>query len=448
MKKNNELMIEDPIKKYKKLLKEVVKEDTTWKLFMIRNKRDSRFQNLGAKERESIFNEYKKELEKSERQKRIERKEKDKASFMELLKETKEITADSSWRTIKHIINKDKRYDLLSSSEREDCFYDYRKLLRKENDKQKDNEKILERKRREEISLREREREVKKEKYYREKEVKNNRLKTEANYARIQFQSLLIDYIRNHNITWEKKKESLKQDYRWQQCKVLTEAEMKALFSEHLKTLFEKRLKSFNELLEKMLNKNPVIEWIELYPLIEDDPKVVKLQKSEEELESLFNKYKAEFNKNVEINFKKLLEENSFIEYQIKQEVINSINENEADNKYTITIEEIEEIIKSDHRYTLMSVQKEKCREMIQNHINQLVAKFVTDKHGTSDHLLAKLAGAKIDDNKINEKNETKLKNIANQNNNEPNKKGNKKVDLDESQPEDLSKLNYDDTEE
>jgi len=53
---------------------------------------------------------------------------------------------------------------------------------------------------REEISLREREKEVNKEKYYRDKEVKNNRMKTEANYARIQFQSLLIDYIRNHNV--------------------------------------------------------------------------------------------------------------------------------------------------------------------------------------------------------------------------------------------------------
>jgi len=53
---------------------------------------------------------------------------------------------------------------------------------------------------REEISLREREKEVNKEKYYRDKEVKNNRLKTQANYARIQFQSLLIDYIRTHNV--------------------------------------------------------------------------------------------------------------------------------------------------------------------------------------------------------------------------------------------------------
>jgi len=135
-------------------------------------------------------------------------------------------------------------------------------------------------------------------------------------------------------------------DYRWQQCKVLTESEMKILFDEHLKSLFEKRLKAFNELLEEVLNKNPVIEWIELYPAIKDDPRVVKLQKGEEELETLFNIYKVKFNKSVEANFKKLLEENSFIEYQIKQEVINSINENEADNRYTITIEEIEEIIK------------------------------------------------------------------------------------------------------
>jgi len=144
MKKNNELTVEDPVKKYKKLLKEVVKEDTTWKMFMIRNKRDSRYLNLGAKEREKIFNEYKKEMEKSERQKRIERKE----AFLELLKETKEITADSSWRTIKRIIDKDERYDLVSSYDREDYFYDYRKSLRKENDKQKEEKKALERKRR------------------------------------------------------------------------------------------------------------------------------------------------------------------------------------------------------------------------------------------------------------------------------------------------------------
>ncbi|ORX55263.1 hypothetical protein BCR36DRAFT_282048 [Piromyces finnis] len=346
MKKNNELTIEDPIKKYKKLLKEVVKEDTTWKMFMIRNKRDSRYLNLGAKEREKIFNEYKKELEKSEHQKRIERKEKAKASFMELLKETKEITADSSWRTIKHIINKDERYDLVNSYDREDYFYDYRKSLKKENDKQREEEKALERKKREEISMREREKEVNKEKYYRDKEVKNNRLKTQANYARIQFQSLLIDYIRTHNITWEKKKATLMSDYRWQQCKVLSELEMKSLFDEHIKSLFEKRLKAFNDLLEEVLNKNPVIEWLELYPAIEDDPRVVKLQKEEDELEQLFIHYKVEFIKNVEINFKKLLEENSFIEYQIKQEVINSVNENEAENKYVITIEEIEEIIK------------------------------------------------------------------------------------------------------
>jgi len=148
MKKNNELVVEDPVKKYKKLLKEVVKEDTTWKLFMIRNKKDSRYLDLGAKEREKLFNEYKKELEKSERQKRQERKEKAKASFMELLKETKEITSDSSWRTIKKLIRDDERYDLVSSSEREDYFYDYRKLLKKDSDKQKEEEIALERKRR------------------------------------------------------------------------------------------------------------------------------------------------------------------------------------------------------------------------------------------------------------------------------------------------------------
>jgi len=307
MKKNNELTVEDPVKKYKKLLKEVVKEDTTWKMFMIRNKRDSRYLNLGAKEREKIFNEYKKELEKSERQKRIERKEKAKAAFMELLKETKEITADSSWRTIKRIIDRDERYDMVSSYDREDYFYDYKKSLKKENEKQKEEEKALERKKREEISLREREKEVNKEKYYREKEIKNNRLKTQANYARIQFQSLLIDYIIQYNVTWEKKKPTLMSDYRWQQCTVLTESEMKSLFDEHIKTLFEKRLKAFNNLLEKVLNTNPVIEWPELYPAIQDDPVVYKLHKNEEELEKLFNDYKIEFNKNVEINFKKII---------------------------------------------------------------------------------------------------------------------------------------------
>ena len=97
---------------------------------------------------------------------------------------------------------------------------------------------------------------------------------------------------------------------------------------------------------------------------------------------------------------------------------------------------------KSDHRYTLMSTQKEKCREIIQNHINQLIKKYITDKHGTSDHSLAKLAGAKIDENKLNEKKEkieTTLKKTNGQ-------KKSEQMNLDKSPPEeDLSKINYDD---
>jgi len=126
-----------------------------------------------------------------------------------------------------------------------------------------------------------------------------------------------------------------------------------------------------------------------------------------------------------------IIEEVTILELKITNTAIDILNQ---DNK------EIEEIIKADHRYTLMSTQKEKCREIIQNHINQLVAKFLTDKHGTSDHSLAKLAGAKIDEHKLNEikdKNEAKLKKEMNRKND--------KMDLDKSQPEeDLSKINYD----
>lgn len=61
--------------------------------------------------------------------------------FHQLLTECKKINYRSHWSDVKDIIRKDPRYEKISSSQREDIFYEYRDSLRKEQNNIRDNKK-------------------------------------------------------------------------------------------------------------------------------------------------------------------------------------------------------------------------------------------------------------------------------------------------------------------
>lgn len=132
--------------------------------------------------------------------------------FYDLLKESDNITSSSLWSEVKKSIYKDSRYDSVgSSSLREELFNNYvknlassstgnvsEKMLTKEEEAAK---KLAERKAKAEASLKEREIKIKQEKSKIEFENNKSRLGAGKEEAERLFGSLLVDQVRDHNVS-------------------------------------------------------------------------------------------------------------------------------------------------------------------------------------------------------------------------------------------------------
>lgn len=118
-----------------------------------------------------------------------------------MLKSSRSIHADSSWRKVQRDIDNDPRYKIISSStEREDIFREYLKQLREQD---RDKQAKLERKAREDASLREREETVRRERASQRRDMERARGSLRRDESVTIFKSLLVDSVRNHNVRIE-----------------------------------------------------------------------------------------------------------------------------------------------------------------------------------------------------------------------------------------------------
>ncbi|VDP15566.1 unnamed protein product [Soboliphyme baturini] len=97
--------------------------------------RDSRFKGIEKmRERETMFDDYVREVRRKEREEKTAVRNKQKTEFVELLKEQDTIRKHSKWSEIKKTIDSDARYRQVdSSSLKEDWFKEYCKTLTSEN---------------------------------------------------------------------------------------------------------------------------------------------------------------------------------------------------------------------------------------------------------------------------------------------------------------------------
>ena len=128
---------------FRTLCEQNVTAKTSWSEFSREVAKDERFKAIDkSRERESMFDEYRSEIRKKEREEKEEKRKITKKDFKELLKETEDIGRHSHWSDIKKIIENDDRYTAIeSSSQRQDWFEDYVQELKDEHRREKDKKK-------------------------------------------------------------------------------------------------------------------------------------------------------------------------------------------------------------------------------------------------------------------------------------------------------------------
>ncbi|CAB5343872.1 unnamed protein product [Rhizophagus irregularis] len=258
---------------YLKLLEEETTHRSHWDDFRRKFKRDPRFKNFSDdKEKEKTFRNYVKGLKEKESERKRVQQKKAEEDFVRLLRETREIKYNSSWRKVKRIIDHDPRYDAVESSDmREDIFRDYCRKLEAEDEeemaKKEDERRQRDRKAREEASLRNREAQVRWEKKVQTREKDNAKNKIMRDESIREFQTLLVDLVRTHETTWELKKPDLHKDSRFH-GHGLEDKDRERLFQEHIDDIYQKRLKSYHNLLDQHVQLDTT--WTRMIKLSED----------------------------------------------------------------------------------------------------------------------------------------------------------------------------------
>ncbi|KAF0479044.1 peptide-binding protein [Gigaspora margarita] len=375
---------------YLKLLEEETSHRSHWDSFRKRFKKDPRFKNFSDdKEREKVFRKHIHELKEVEAERKRIQQKKAQEDFMKLLREMREIKPDSSWRKVKRLIDDDPRYVAVqSSSLREELFREYCQKLEAEDEEEmarKENErKQRERKEREEASLKNREAQVRSERRYQNYDRNSAKRKAMRVKSILAFQTLLTDLVRTHEVTWDGKKHNLEQDPRFY-GEGLEDIDRERLFNEHIGEIYQKRLKSYHQLLSEHVKLDTT--WIEIQPIIKEDPRAVRLSKNEALLEELFDKFLA---KEIEIaknEFLELLKENQFIEYRTRMV---QLSENgakdetgaEKEKVRGLTNEEIHDVLKDDNRYLVLNHMPEVRDELITEYLNSVEAPKMTVHQG------------------------------------------------------------------
>ncbi|KAJ9098802.1 hypothetical protein QFC19_006279 [Naganishia cerealis] len=307
----------DPEKAYRELLKAEVKSTRMlWDDFRRAWKKDRRFFEFGKddRQREKTFRNYQKEL--GER-KRADAKRAE-TDFMELLAEQGEIAADSKWAEVKRPLVRDPRYDAVgSSSLREELFKRYQANLGSSSQRLSAEEEAEKRakakKERAEASLREREQQVKEKQHQMERDLRRSKQGANREEAEREFGSLLVQAVREHNVSWPVALPLLEKDPRFQNPG-LSPSDKQRMFNSHLESIARKRLEALHKLFESHSPKlNTPFE--DVFPEIVNDFAVTRLNLTPEKLEQKYEQWQQVRFQEARKDFEGLLKENSFVDF-------------------------------------------------------------------------------------------------------------------------------------
>lgn len=256
-----------------------------------------------------------------------------KEGFLALLKETKDINADISYRRAKRWIEDDPRYQAVrSSDEREEIYREYLRQLSLANDERRQQDeterKEDERKTREEASLREREAQVRREQSRLKREISSHKQTLLKEDATTLFQTMLVDFMRSADLGWRETRLTLERDPRWSGCSALDDYEKERMFSAHTSQLHAKRLAAFHSALSD--TTDITTSWEAVRGWVLQDPRARKLADTDDvdEYENIvkkeFERYQADRLTKARKDLRELLEENTFVKFHVKQAVVDT----------------------------------------------------------------------------------------------------------------------------
>ncbi|TFK55688.1 hypothetical protein OE88DRAFT_1731350 [Heliocybe sulcata] len=408
VKKEKELA--DPKEAFDKLLREEVKSTrTSWSDFRRTWKKDRRFWGWGRddREREKRFREYMKELGEKKRA----AAQKAEADFFALLKESGRAKPDSDWKEVKKHLHNDPRYDAVgSSSLRVELFKTFLKAQggaegsekketlenKKEDVKEEKSPEEKEREKREkkERAVRERQEKVQVEKSRLEQDINRSKMGLSMEEGDREFRTMLVDAIRDPQMTWEQALPQLKTDPRFTRSPLPYNQQLH-LFHSHIGRIRAKHLDnlhgsfaSHSPSLSTSFSDLPVDSLLSSLP-------ATRLGYSSKDLQHEYEKWQRERNSEARAAFDAMLHENAFVEFWGRLKNIGGegveggvkADEGEegegeggggtADMKAlarTIDIREIEKVLKNDKRYLMFDHVPEQREKWVRDHLSGLSA--------------------------------------------------------------------------
>lgn len=172
------------------------------------------------------------------------------------------------------------------------------------------------------------------------------------------FNILLIDLIRNPDISYRDAKKILKKDHRYEMFENLGRTEKEDLFDEHINSLIRKKRKMFIELLEETKEIRLNSSWREVRRLIKEDPRYLQL--SERRCEKEFEHFLREKLVKAKSDFKSLLRETKIITYKSRKLIDDTDQQHLAD---------IISHLQNDKRYLDLDLIEDERRQLIIDYI-------------------------------------------------------------------------------
>ena len=184
------------------------------------------------------------------------------------------------------------------------------------------------------------------------------------------FNILLIDLIRNPDMTYRDAKKILKKDHRYEMFESLGRTEKEDLFDEHINSLIRKKRKMFIELLEETKEVKLNSSWREVRRLIKEDPRYLQL--SERRCEKEFEHFLREKLVKAKNDFKCLLRETKIITYKSRKLIDDTDQQHLAD---------IISHLQNDKRYLDLDLIEDERRQLI---IDYIEGEFCLNHHLTT----------------------------------------------------------------
>uniref|UniRef100_A0A803R9M6 FF domain-containing protein n=1 Tax=Cannabis sativa TaxID=3483 RepID=A0A803R9M6_CANSA len=289
------------IEGFKQLLDEASEEidhKTDYQIFRKKWGDDERFLALDRKDREHLLNERVLPLRRDAEEKAQAIRAATASSFKSLLQEKGDIAVNSRWSRVKDTLRDDPRYKSVKHEDREALFNEYLSDLRAVEE---ESEREAKAKREEQDKLRERERELRKRKEREEQEMERVRIKVRRKEAIVSYQALLVETIKDPQVSWTDAKLKLDKDPQGRAANPeLDSSETEKLFREHIRMLNERCAREFKALLAEVLTadaaaqetddgKTALNSWSTAKRLLKSDPRYNKMPRKDRE--SLWRRY-------------------------------------------------------------------------------------------------------------------------------------------------------------